>query len=118
MASATRKTVEKTITEDVIVLELTAEEAEWLKDYVGACTNVEKAAPIYRALNVPSKPDDRPIEVGDKVRVTGVPEGDEFYMGKTAPLDDIDPTDDYLTYRVRFPDGDYAWVTNVERVND
>jgi ATP-dependent exoDNAse (exonuclease V) alpha subunit len=117
MASATRKTVEKTIAEDVIVLELTAEEAEWLKDYVGACTNVEKAAPIYRALNAPAETDDRPIKVGDKVRIVRAAY-DRYYNGYVGVVSDIDENDMTGHYRVNLTNGDYEWATTVERVND
>jgi hypothetical protein len=119
MASATRKTVEKVVKEvQSVTLELTAEEAEWLKGYVGACTNVEKAAPIYRALNAPSEADDRPIQVGDKVRVTAAPRHNREYLHRIGRLKSFDVTDVSLPFLVTFSDDDWAWVESVERVND
>jgi hypothetical protein len=118
MASATRKTVEKTITEDVIVLELTKEEADGLRavltdfdgfeDYTGNIGN------LIDLLGNPTETDDRPIEVGDKVRVLKAI--DSECNGRIGVVGEMDGSS--IPYRVDFSDGEYEWAYNVERVND
>lgn len=121
MASATRKTIEKTVTEDVMLLELTQEEVDVVK---GALINFQTSptqASILAALNTPGETDDRPIQVGDKVRITDVGEdNDGDFMGTVGIVRRIDNGDPRLPYEIEdVTDGYYlTWAKSVERVND
>lgn len=119
MASATRKTVEKVVKEvKGVTLELSAEEAEWLKGYLFGAGNGHPYN-IYRALNAPTEaPEDRPIEVGEKVRVTKSSGCDSYLTGKTGTLKRVDEHDDNLPFLVDVVGEHWAWVESVERVND
>ena len=125
MASATRKTVEKTITEDVIVLELNQDEVDCIKELL-ECQDPDDAviASLSKALETPSETDDRPIEVGDKVRVLEADENYrelDFYIGKVGIVTNISQSR-CLSFYVKFDEeceGDNEWYVNrVERVND
>lgn len=118
MASATRKTVEKTVTEDVIVLELTQEEAEALTGLLYRQGEGHSLNSIHNALTEPAEATDRPIEVGDKVRVTEVGEGDSIFLHRVGNVIEIDSGDPILTFLVDVGNDDWAWVKSVERVND
>jgi hypothetical protein len=117
MAKATAKVVEKVVKETQgVILELTPEEARWLKDFVYGYGDAEAVA-ILDALNAPSQTDDSPVKVGDKVRIVKAA-FDSSYNGRTGILDQIDEYDHNAHYRVSFSDGDYDWATTVERVYD
>ena len=116
MASATRKTVEKTITEDVFVLELTQEEKTHLHDLLFRGAENEPLRRIYCALETPTESEDRPIRVGEKVRIVKASQ-DPSYNGRIGTVGQVDKFDPDAMYKVQFP-GDYEWAVTVERVND
>jgi ATP-dependent exoDNAse (exonuclease V) alpha subunit len=121
MASATRKTIEKTVKEDVTVLELTKDEAGAVVHALGMfeCDSIQ-----FRILGALEAPQDapadeyRPVRVGDKVRITCAQESFSVYQGHTGTLMAIDDNDSMHRFRVNFSNGDYSWATTVERVND
>jgi hypothetical protein len=119
MAKATARVVEKVVKETQgIVLELTPEEAEWLRDYVGMSTSSREACKdIYDALCAPTQTDDGPVKVGDKVRIIKAAFNDG-YNDRIGHVNEIDEHDNNAHYRVSFSDGDYDWARTVERVYD
>lgn len=117
MAKATARVVEKVVKEiEGVTLELSASEADWLRDYVGRSNNVDYAVSIYRALEAPAESDDQPIQVGDKVRITSV--NDSSYLHKVGKLEEIDKTDPDLIFLVDLGNSDWTWAKSVERVSD
>lgn len=118
MASATRKTVEKTITEDVVVLELTQMEAHSLRAMIDGYGENDLHWSIRDALLEPPFTGNRPIEVGDKVRITGVGRGGGGYLDKVGTVKSIDQDDPELPFLVDLSNDDWTWAKSVERVND
>lgn len=113
MANATRKTIEKTVTEKVTILELTQDEADWLKGLV-SFESSDEGQTIFKALGAPTETD---IQVGDKVRILKANTSDS-YNGRVGTVGRIDEHDPDVPYRVEFSDGDYEWAITVERAND
>lgn len=115
MASATRKTVEKTVTESVVVLELSAEEAEWLREHLGNLPAGD-GYDIYWSMMHSTKTDDSPIKVGDRVRMLDVP-GYPSRVGLIGIVRSIDLDDD-SPYAVDCGWANVWFAKSVERAND
>lgn len=119
MANATRKTIEKTVTEELIVLELTQEEAFGLRavlmDFDGDFENYSgNVWSLVDVIGNPAESDNRPIRVGDRVRIlvdgaeyANVSKGDVLLVVKVR-WDSIETEDNWVFFE----------SSSYERVND
>lgn len=65
-----------------------------------------------------TKANDRPIEVGDRVKILDVRfvENPSRFVNRVGTVSHIDPRDRVLTYEVEFEDNTAIWAKSVERV--